>query len=773
MIRTIILYSLLIFLPFSFSFAQYTPGQTYFGTSDYIEYHAGDLPIIVSAPHGGYLIPPTIPDRNCTGCVTGRDSRTQELIRDIDSAVQVLFGGHPHIIINRLARIKLDANREIVEAASGDMEAETAWAEYHAFLQAAKDSSKVNFGSALYIDLHGHGHTIQRIELGYLLSRSRLQDTDATLDAANRQNSSSLKHLTNVLNPGTSFAEILRGNECMGEFLVEQGYPSTPSASDPAPAPADPYFSGGYNTVRHGSRDSSVINSIQFEMNWTGARSTNANRKGFARGLACAMRDYLDRWFFDLDSWVPGHVVTSTADHGPGTLRDVLLGAGDGDIITFDAALSGDTIRLAKELRICRGVTIQGPGASSLAISGGDSTRLIRIMRSDSVNILDVSLVRGHAPTGTDGGAIVVEGVLRLVNCIVSNNYADDDGGGLNISENAAAYLDSCTVQHNSCGDDGGGFRNFRGLLVIENSTVDNNHSSSWGGGISSSGTIRIAGSTFLKNNADGVGGGVRAFGGSLEIVNSTFTMNTAGSRVGGISASTNLALRFCTIVNNSAASLAGGVQIEDTTAIIENTLIAKNSAPRSPDVSSDNGTFVSQGYNLIGDTTGSAWTPAIADQLGNGVSPIDPLVQPLTSNGGSTATVELSAGSPCIDQGNGVGAPATDQRGWPRVYNSLADIGAFESQPPLHLYVDVFGAENQASFELFPNPGKNHITIAFPQKGDYQITIGNMWGQSLLQVSLKDTDQKRIEVAEWPEGSYWIRVNGKVTADRVFMVKH
>ena len=33
----------------------FTVGQIYFGFNDYTEFIAGDYPIIISAPHGGYL----------------------------------------------------------------------------------------------------------------------------------------------------------------------------------------------------------------------------------------------------------------------------------------------------------------------------------------------------------------------------------------------------------------------------------------------------------------------------------------------------------------------------------------------------------------------------------------------------------------------------------------------------------------------------------------------------------------------------------------------
>lgn len=661
---------------------QYSPDSTYFGTSNYIEYRAGNLPIIISAPHGGYLEPASIPDRSCTGCTTGRDSRTEELAYEIDSAVQAVFGGHPHIIINKLARIKLDANREIGEAALGNPEAETAWDEYHAFIQAAKDSCAVGFGSAIFIDLHGHGHPKQRVELGYLFNNATLQLTDSTLNAMNLQNASSLRHLSNVLNPTISFAEILRGNECMGELLASQGFPSVPSASDPAPLPSDPFWSGGYNTRRHGSRDSSQFNAIQFETNWTGLRNTTANREAFARALACAFRSYLDQWYFDLDSWDPGHLVTSTADAGPGSLRSALLGAEDGTVITFDPSILGDTIRLQQELQICAEVTILGPGADLLAISGEDVTRILRVMPGSNVEISGLRLVRGNTSEGQDGGALLSQGYTRLSHCVLTNNYAADDGGAIAvINSSATIQVDSCIVIDNSCGDDGGAFSCINGTLKIHASTIGNNVSPSSGGGLYMNGMVTISSSTFSANKATSSGGAIRnVSGGTLMCTNSTFFGNIAGNRGGAINTNGSVDLNFCTVVDNLASSLGGGLRVPTGgSCSVYNTLIASNIGSSGNDVSMFSGAFISQGHNFVGDTTGSSWMAAPADQLGNTVSPLDPLILPLGSYGGLTETVALQTGSPCIDQGDTTGVPLFDQTGKKRVSGLMADIGSYE----------------------------------------------------------------------------------------------
>ncbi|PHR17167.1 MAG: hypothetical protein COA38_21195 [Fluviicola sp.] len=665
-----------------FGRAQYTPGDTQFGTNNYIEYIPGDIPIIISVPHGGYLQPSSIPDRSCSSCVTGSDIWTQEVAYELDSALRNVFGGIPHIIINKLHRIKLDANREIVEAALGDPAAELAWSEYHDYLQAAKDQCVADFGSAIYIDLHAHGHPIQRVELGYLITKTELQNTDPVLNTLNYQNSSSIKHLKNTLNPSSEFSELLRGNECMGEYLESYGYPSVPSASDPAPLPSDPYFAGGYNTVRHGSRDSSDINGIQFELNYTGIRNTNANRNAFARALACVLRSYLDKWYFDLDTWDPGNIVTTNLDSGPGSLRSALLGASDGDTITFAPALFGDTIQLKSELQICSDLTIMGPPAQSISISGGDSCRIMRIMSGHHLKISALNLVHGSSPSGEDGGAILVHGSIHLTNCLLADNFASDDGGAISVSDlDAIALLDSCTLFQNSCGDDGGALRCYEGQLTVNSSSIKNSTSPSYGGGLSSNGIVTLTNSTFSQNHADGHGGAIRNFGsGVLSCSNTTISENSCGISGAGISSSSSVSLNFCSITHNNSTSSTGGVRITSgANCDIHNTLISENTGSSNDDVSVSGATFNSQGFNLIGDSTGSNWIPINGDILGNSTSPFDAQIGVISNNGGFTETVALFPTSPCIDMADTINILTTDQRGFNRPSGIRSDIGAFE----------------------------------------------------------------------------------------------
>lgn len=274
----------------------FTPGETYFGENEYIEFKAGNLPIIISAPHGGGLEPTDIPDRDCSGCVYVRDSRTQELIRQMSDAIFEEFGCYPYVIINRLHRKKLDANRDIGDAADGDPTAEQAWMEFHDYIEAAKDSVTQNFGKGIYLDLHGHGHDIQRLELGYRISKSELQMTDLELDGF--VDDASIKNLVNNNLNNLTLSQLLRGADSFGEFYEEENFPAVPSQTDPFPMDSEPYFTGGYNTGRHSSELEGVIDGIQIECNWEGVRNTEANREVFATATAQVLRKYLEKHYF-------------------------------------------------------------------------------------------------------------------------------------------------------------------------------------------------------------------------------------------------------------------------------------------------------------------------------------------------------------------------------------------------------------------------------------------------------------------------------------------
>ncbi len=245
-------------------------------------------------------------------------------------------------------------------------------------------------------------------------------------------------------------------------------------------------------------------------------------------------------------------------------------------------------------------------------------------------------------------------------------------------------------------------------------------------------------------------------------------------NRGGGISTSIDFEMNFCTVVNNTAVNQGGGIRLTNSICSLENSIVANNSAPIEADLGSNGGTYLSDGYNFISDSTGSGWVAAIADQLGNTAAPLDPLLLPISNNGGPTQTAALDLGSPCINSANSTSAPATDQRGWIRIYGGQPDIGAFEYQPPVHISQNgstPWDETNHSHIKLFPNPAQDRLVVEFPDKGTYQISIGNMLGQIFLDTVITDSSRDEFDVSKWPEGVYWIKVGGGMTAEKVFLV--
>lgn len=266
-----------------------------YGTNNYIEYQKGNLPVVISIPHGGKLAPASIPNRTCNNAETVTDINTIELARSISDALHELTGCYPSLIICNLRRSKIDCNRNIEDGACGNEEAVTAWNEFNTFVNEAQRSAQENYsGNTFYVDLHGHAHPIARIELGYLLYGSELRLPDDTLNKTKFINYSSIKDLAKKNANNYTHAELLRGDFALGTLLGGLDYPSVPSRQIPYPLAGEGYFNGGYNVANHTSYLSgSKVNGVQMECYYEGIRDTKANRDKFGRTFAGILLDYL------------------------------------------------------------------------------------------------------------------------------------------------------------------------------------------------------------------------------------------------------------------------------------------------------------------------------------------------------------------------------------------------------------------------------------------------------------------------------------------------
>jgi hypothetical protein len=354
--------------------------------------------------------------------------------------------------------------------------------------------------------------------------------------------------------------------------------------------------------------------------------------------------------------------VTNTNDSGPGSLRDALAIANDGD--TIDATgVSGTILLTSGELQINHKVTINGSGAGKLAVNGNAT---FTVFDNGASNVT----ISGFTITNGNGGISNPSGALTLSDSNVVNNV----GGGI---QNGNFACDACrpalTITDSTVsGNSGGGISNANADLTVSNSTISGNSTTGNGGGISSGAggtnfhesTVTISNSTISGNSAAGDGGAIDNGGGfhglaSLLVSNSTLSGNSATGNGGGI-------------YNNSQQG--GGATLE-----LGGTIL--NAGSSGENIFNNGGMVTSLGYNVSSDN-GGGFLIGPGDQINT-----DPMLGPLQDNGGPTFTHALLPGSPAIDAGNPsfTPPPPYDQRGpgFARVVNGRIDIGSFEVQGP------------------------------------------------------------------------------------------
>jgi hypothetical protein len=233
------------------------------------------------------------------------------------------------------------------------------------------------------------------------------------------------------------------------------------------------------------------------------------------------------------------NTVTSLADGGVGSVRQVMADSVAGDTLVFSVA---GTIALpGGELMIAKDLTILGPGSSALAISGAGG-RVFHISSNVTALISGVTICNGRTPPGMPGsatnnggssepgGAILTAGSLKLCNCVVASSATGRGGDGF--SPPIPPYPPHTPPSSGGSSGAGGAIYN-SGALSISNCVITNNatgrggaraHNDTYwsasgtagaGGAIYSVGTLTMANS-FVGGNATGGADGSGASGGGI-----------------------------------------------------------------------------------------------------------------------------------------------------------------------------------------------------------------------------------------------------------------
>lgn len=268
---------------------------------NYVEYKNGNLPLIISVPHDGEKTNSTFTLRTKENCpdpnfATVRDTYTTELANLIDSVVHARTGKYAHLVRCDIKRTYVDMNRERRYAVPQDSKQVDVYELYHNRMKSAKNLVTILHGRGLVVDIHAHGHAVQQVELGYLLSKTTLNKSDSEITAGNYSKESSIYSLSRNNTKNMSFVELLRGTGSFGDLLTQKNVPCVPNSAKPSPD-VESYFSGGYITKTYGSVQTTggTVDAIQMEFDST-ARSAERRRE-YAQNVADALLQFLALYY--------------------------------------------------------------------------------------------------------------------------------------------------------------------------------------------------------------------------------------------------------------------------------------------------------------------------------------------------------------------------------------------------------------------------------------------------------------------------------------------
>ncbi|HJT99513.1 MAG TPA: choice-of-anchor Q domain-containing protein, partial [Rhodanobacteraceae bacterium] len=436
--------------------------------------------------------------------------------------------------------------------------------------------------------------------------------------------------------------------------------------------------------------------------------------------------------------------VTSCADDGsPGTLREVIAGAGEGDVVDL-SGLDCGTITLTQgviDLSVLgdhhvNDLSIVGPGSDVLTIDGNGDRVLAHgdfEVGLGTLAIGDLSIANGNYTHGL-ASCIDSSGVVQLTRAVVTGCEASGGGpltfggavsaaylemsystisdssssaAGDNVAIGAGAYVSGDATLQNSTisgnvviaetpGDgtyylSAGGGLYVRGALTLRQSVVAHNalyvpsFNYGWGGGIFVRADTEIESSAFHSNFATRGGGLYKAVFSHYGDPGTTLTVGNStfwynfASMGAGLASARPATIASSTISENFGSFGAGGAWIAAPATLTLQSSIVARNR---------SGDYVGLYCDLLasGGVTGSNNLVIVAGEttiLPPDTLIADPLLATLGDHGGPTPTVPFYEASPALDAGANPAAFAFDQRGdgFLREVGNAPDIGAIERQ--------------------------------------------------------------------------------------------
>ena len=196
------------------------------------------------------------------------------------------------------------------------------------------------------------------------------------------------------------------------------------------------------------------------------------------------------------------------------------------------------TIAQAAPITLTQNMTITGPGASALTISGANQFQVIEVNSGVTAAIGNLTIANGH--NSMQGGGISNAGTLTVTGSAFANNSA----GGVP-----------------SGGNGGGAIFASAGVLTVRNSTIAGNTSAPGGAISASNGTVTIDRSTFSGNSALGTttGGAIFINNAAVTITESTISGNVSAGGGGAVFNNATLTAANTIVAGNTGGDCGAG----------------------------------------------------------------------------------------------------------------------------------------------------------------------------------------------------------------------
>ena len=171
--------------------------------------------------------------------------------------------------------------------------------------------------------------------------------------------------------------------------------------------------------------------------------------------------------------------VSNGNDSGPGSLRQEIMDAQPGAVITFGLLVG--TIDLDSEITIDKTLTIDGGTLTNTEIDADNNGRIFNIT-SGTVDINNIDFMNGEE---VDGGAIFVSGAtttLTLDDCTFTDNQANGasgSGGAIFVDTGATITVNDSDFTNNVANRAGGAIEDNSGAglnVTLNNVSFDGNN---------------------------------------------------------------------------------------------------------------------------------------------------------------------------------------------------------------------------------------------------------------------------------------------------------